>query len=192
MAEQEINYQADLTIDKHNLDVELMTQAQKMMRYSAEHAQSQYNRDQAKRNLDVVRANEDARIRIELTAAQAKFTEAVVDGKVKTSPAYLEAQDAYMKAEYRVSLLLGAVMAMNARRPMLESLVRMIMSDWWAEPRVKGGENMKAGAAMNATEEAISRSNELGTMIPPDQGSVRPPRPTPRTPPPAKVYPWIY
>ncbi len=170
MPGQDFDYQADLAIDKTNLDTELMCQAQRMMRYSAEHAQSQYNRDHAKRNLDVVRANEDARIRTELIAAEVKFTEAVVDGKVKTSPNYQEAQDTYIKAEYRVNLLLGAVMAMNARRVMLESLVRMLMSDWWAEPRVKGIGEMKARTGQAATEEAILKRQ------PP------PMRPTPRVP----------
>lgn len=165
MAEQDFNYQADLAIDKNHLDVELISQAQKMMRYSAEHAQAQYDRDHTKRNLDVVRANEDARIRTELIAAEIKFTEAVVDGRVKTSPNYQEAQDFYIKAEYKVNLLLGVVMAMNARRTMLESLVRMIMSDWWAEPRIKGIGEMKAEAAIKFTEEAIIRNHEFNLNI---------------------------
>jgi hypothetical protein len=183
---QEFNYEADLHIDKSHLDEELMGQAQRMMKYSAAHAQAQYDRDRTKQGLDVTKANLDASIRAELTSSGVKFTEAVVDGKIRTSPSYLEAQEKFMKAGHKVSLLLGAVMAMNARRPMLESLVRMIMSDWWAEPRVKGGEAMKAGAAMNATEEAIVRTTkELGTMISqttttPVLKTPTPTRPTPR------------
>jgi hypothetical protein len=179
----EFDYQRDLAISKNHLDKELIAQAQKMMRYSSEHAQAQYDRDRAKQSLDVVKANLDASIRADLTASQVKFTEAVVDGKIRQSPSYLEAQDRYLKTEHQVNLLLGAVMAMNARRGMLESLVKLFLSGYWSEPRVPGGEEMKAGAALNATETAIMNP-------PPDisealsKVAFAPSKPTPRTPPP--------
>jgi len=178
-----LDFQEDLAIDKNRLDEELMRQAAKMAVYNRFHAQEQYNRDRVKQNLDLVKANLDSIFRAELTAAQVKFTEAVIDGKVKTSPAYLEAQGAFQKAEYKVNVLFGGVLAMNARKGMLESLVRLVISDWYSEPRVVGGEGMKANAANQATEDAALRA---AAAFPPASATpvpAIPPRPTPRVPP---------
>jgi hypothetical protein len=133
-----IDYRRNLEINKHRLDEELTAQAMKMMAVSEAHAQAQYDRDRAKQALDIIKAGLDADIRTELTASQTKFTEAVVDGRIRTAPVYIEAQDKYQKMEYTVNLLLGAVMAFNARRSMLENLVRLFLSGYWSEPNLGG------------------------------------------------------
>ena len=189
----DINFQADLQVDKNRLDEELLGQAQRMFYYNSQHAQAMHDRDRAKQALDVARANTDAAVRESLTASGAKFTEAVVDGQVRTNPYYIRAQDAYLKSEYEVNLLMGAVMAMNARRSMLESLVRLYLSGYWSEPRVPGGEEIKADAAQAGTEASIQRSQKVpigAAMVGPEPGEEpllnRPapvPRPTPRVPP---------
>jgi len=155
-----MDYQKDLEINKNRLDEELLTQAQKMMRYSSEHAQALLNRDKAKLARDITEANLDAAIRAELNDKSLKFTEAVVKGKITTSPTYIEAHEKYLKAEYEVNLLMGGVIAMNARRPMLESLVKLYLNSYWSEPRTGQGQDMKVGASMNATETAILRNKE--------------------------------
>jgi len=163
-----MDYQKDLEINKNRLDYELLTQAQKMMKYSSEHAQAQYNRDKAKLARDITEANLDAAIRAEFNNKQIKFTEAVVKGKILTSPTYIEAQEKCLKAEHEVNLLLGGVMAMNARRPMLESLVKLFLNSYWSEPRVAGGQDMRAQATQKATEDAVLRNAEEG--LPPSGG----------------------
>jgi hypothetical protein len=181
------NFEQELAINKNKLDDELLTQAQKMMRYNSAHAQAMYDRDRAKQALDVTKANLDASIRAELTASGAKFTEAVVDGKIRTSSTYIEAQDKYQKAEHEVNLLLGAVMAMNARKGMLESLVKLFLSGYWSEPRVPGGEAMKAGAVVNAVEESVARGTGAPGFQPtdwPKEAPVVAPPPAPGTAPP--------
>jgi hypothetical protein len=183
-----MDYSKDLEINKHSLDNELLTQAQKMLRYSSEHAQAMYNRDRAKQSLDIVKANLDASIRAELTSAGAKFTEAVVDGKIRTAPTYIEAQEKYQKAEHEVQVLLGAVMAMNARRSMLENLVKLFLSGYWSEPHVAGGQGMKEAASQASTEQAILRSQEMPPQEPAPEVVDKPfARPMPQVPP--KAYP---
>jgi len=149
-----MDYPSDLAIQKHALDAELLDQAQRMFKYSSAHAQAMLNRDKAKQSLDITRANLDASIRSELTAAQVKFTEAVVDGRIRISPTYIQAQDIYQKAEHEVQLLLGAVMAMNARRSMLENLVKLFLGQYWSEPRLEG-RGLAPDIAQDATERAI-------------------------------------
>jgi hypothetical protein len=149
-----MEFEKDLTINKHQLDAELLDQAQRMFRYSSAHAQAMLNRDKAKQSLDITKANLDASIRFELTTAGGKFTEAVVDGKIRTSPTYIQAQEQYQKAEHEVQLLLGAVMAMNARRSMLENLVKLFLGQYWSEPRLEG-RGMAPEIAQADTERAI-------------------------------------
>ena len=149
-----MDYQSDLAIQKHSLDAELLDQTQRMFKYSSAHAQAMLNRDKAKQSLDITRANLDASIRGELTTAQVKFTEAVVDGRIRTSPTYIQAQEHYQKAEHEVQLLLGAVIAMNARRSMLENLVKLFLGQYWSEPRLEG-RGLAADIAQDATERAI-------------------------------------
>lgn len=155
-----LNFEQDLQINKHALDAELLDQAQRMFRYSSAHAQAMLNRDKAKQSLDITKANLDASIRVELTTAGTKFTEAVVDGKIRMSPGYIESQDKYQKAEHEVQLLLGAVMAMNARRSMLENLVKLFLGQYWSEPRLEG-RGLAPDIAQNATERAIMQSQDF-------------------------------
>lgn len=157
-----MDFQKDLKINKNRLDEELMAQAQKMMRYSSEHAQAQYDRDRAKQALDVTKANLIQSIRAEALAKGEKMgaggvTDAVVDARLRSSPTYIEIQGKLNEAELKVNIVFGAVMAFQARKGMLESLVKLFLAGYWSEPRVEGGENMRAGAAMAATEEAILR-----------------------------------
>ena len=166
--EVEFSFETDLRIDKHNLDEELVSQANKMMRYSKAHAQAQFDRDRAKQNLDQCKARLDSEARDELNrivddkGKTVKYTEAVVDGKVKTHPDYLEAVDRYNKAEYKVNVMFGGVMAMNARRPLLEDLVRLYSQGYWSTPSVRGDRRHGLGqeATQTDTEAAIIRSQE--------------------------------
>jgi len=155
MSERKFDYESDLAIDKHKLDEELLLQAQKMMRYSLAHAQAQLDRDKAKQALDITKAELDQSIRTELSASGSKFTEAVIDSKIKTSPNYIEAQERLREAEHDVNVTFAGVMAMNARRPILEDLVKLYLSSYWSEPHVQGDSKMKAAASQKATEKSI-------------------------------------
>jgi len=158
----ELNFERDLYINKDLLDEELVQQPNRMMAYAKQLAQAQLNRDKAKQSLDVTRANLDSSIRAELTAAQAKFTEAVVDGRIRTSPTYIEAQDRYHKAEHDVSLLMGAVSALASRRSMLENLVKLYLSGYWSSPRVEGTD--KATMSLRSTEANILAGVAMDAM----------------------------
>ena len=173
-----MEYQADLTINKHALDTELLDQAQRMFRYSSAHAQAMLNRDKAKQSLDVTKANLDASIRNELITAGTKFTEAVVDGKIRTSPTYIRDQDKFMQAEYQVNLHFGGVLAMNARRSMLENLVKLFLGQYWSEPRLEG-RGLASDIAQAGTERAIMQGQNFGLS----EVKSTPPRP-PMAPPP--------
>jgi len=75
---------------------------------------------------------------------------------------------------------MGGVMAMNARRSTLESLVKLFLSGYWSEPRVEGIQDVKAGASIGATEAAILREPPLTAKAEPFRAA----RPMPQAPPP--------
>lgn len=177
--EEDFNYLEDLHIDKYRLDEELILQPKKMIKYNTAHAQAVLDRDRAKQNLDVVKAELDSEIRDFFRSRDIKFTEAVVDGKIKTSEKYKEALNKFQEAEYNVNIKFSAVMAMNARRPILEDLVRLYLSGYWAEPRVgKEGAEMKASASQASTVDSIMRSQEIPNSSKPPT----PVRPLPKPP----------
>lgn len=163
--EVEFDFEADLHIDKHNLDEALVNQSTKMMRYNKAHAQAMFDRDRAKQNLDQCKARLDSEIRAELNAMKdeagkpVKYTEAVVDGRVKTHPDYMEALDRLNKAEYKVNVLFGGVMAMNANRPLLADLVRLYLDGYWSSGRTNVAQQGPK-ATQADTEAAVMRSQE--------------------------------
>ena len=159
-----MDFEKDLTINKNSLDQELIEQAHKMLWYSSAHAQAMYDRDRAKQGVDITKAGLDATIRAELNASGTKFTEAVVDGKIRQHPNFIDAQDKYQKAELEVNLLMGVVMAMNARRSMLENLVKLYLNGYWAEPRVGDAEVMTRPTV--ASEQAIIQAQSKAPTQP--------------------------
>jgi hypothetical protein len=161
--EIEFDFEADLHIDKNNLDEEIVAQPNMMMKYSVFHAQAQLDRDRAKQNLDQTKARLNHSIREAAKEAGEKFgaggvTDSVVDARIRQHPDYIEARDRYDKAEYKVNVLFGGVMAMNARRPLLEELVRLYLNGYWSTPRPQG--DFGSQASQVDTEAAIMRGRE--------------------------------
>jgi len=192
--EPDYDFQGDLAIDKHALDDELVAQARKMMRYSMAHAQAQLDRDRAKQRRDLVEAELDKKARQEHEALglpsssrSSGPTEATVLNWIRSQPKYKKAQEERLEAEYKVNVLFGAVMAMNARRQLLEDLVRLYLSSYWSTPRQQPGGQL---GSQSDTEEAILRAAEgYPSVEQPEQK----PRPTPTpirpTPSPAPAAP---
>jgi len=170
--EVDFDFETDLHIDKDALDEEIVGQANKMMRYSKAHAQAQLDRDRAKMNRDQVEARLDAQARREYeslglpsSSRTGGPTEATITGWVRRHSDYIEAVERYNKAEYQVNILFGGVMAMNARRPLLEDLVRLWSQGYWSTPRAQA--DRPYGPRPNTqmdTEAAIIRSQEEAAM----------------------------
>ncbi len=159
-----------LDVTKANLDSRIRMEATQaeiqanadIDHWTAQEAEAKAAKNQV--NLEICQKN---KIIAQQAKAQAKLTESAIDAKIRSSPSFIEAQTKLQEAEYIVNLTFAGVMAMNARRPCLEDLVRLFLSGYWAEPRVQGGEGMKAGAAQEASEAVILRGQELPTEINP-------------------------
>lgn len=187
-----IDYMADLAIDKYALDDEWLDQSIKMMRYSELHSQAIYDRDRAKQALDIAKANADASVRTSAASSGEKVTEALVEGRVRNSIGYIEAKDAYMKAEYKVNLFMGAVSAFQfGRKAALENLVRLHLASYFSNPVSPEGAGAveETAAAKRTVGQEAALAKEMGSKPGPTPVSAPSvaPRPTPVAPTPTPV-----
>lgn len=131
---KELDYKTDLEIDPDALDVEWLNQAQTFMKYAVEATEARAKLDRAKENLDVVKAEQDAIVRAELTKAGGKVTEAIVYSAIIQKPAYREASENVIEKKYDADLLISAVRAFDQRKETLENLVRLQGQQYFAGP----------------------------------------------------------
>jgi len=132
-----MNYEEDIRIDETALDVEWLRQASLMMKYSKHLAHLLHEKDLVKVDLDLVKARLDKSIRTKPSNYGIdKITETVVTNTIITQEDYLEAQAAYMQAEYEVNIAQAAVNAFNARKTALENLVRLFGQQYFAGPTI--------------------------------------------------------
>jgi len=138
-----LNYQEDLNIDQHQLELEWLSIAKQIMTYSEAFAQAIYDRNRAKESLDATKADLDSGIRMAASTAGEKITEAVVSNRMQVKPTHIEALQNLHKADYVVDLLRGAVAAFQAKKSALENLVRLFGMKYYAEPYDPSGSNTK-------------------------------------------------
>lgn len=177
----EPNFEADLAIDKNRLDEEWLRIAQDLMRYGVLLGQAIYDHNRAKQSLDVTMANLDASIRNEFNTATppVKFTEAMVDGKIRSAATYIEAQDKLFKASRSMQLHQQAVYAFQAKRAALENLVKLYLNNYWAEPKSPMAQEGLDQAYHKAVSDAIPPET---LRKPPEQA----PKPMPKRPQPLR------
>lgn len=132
-----MNYEQDIEIDETALDIEWLNQPGLMMRYARHLAQMRRDLDEAKQNLDVVKAEVDRNIR-EFPEKYGidKLTEGSVNSAVLTSKKYKEAQEKYLNAKFEADMAQGAVNAFEQRKTALENLVKLNGQQYFASPKV--------------------------------------------------------
>lgn len=131
------DYQSDLAIDKHNLDVECARQPILFMRYGELWASAVRERDKAKRAISVVRA----RVEKEVRASPAdydldKITEAAVKSAVEMAVDVVSVEQDFIEKQYEVNILSLAVEGFRDRRKELENLINLMRMLYWPEPKV--------------------------------------------------------
>jgi len=151
-----MNYEKEIIIDCDALDLEWLEQPRLFMKYAKHSAQCMRTLDEAKERLDVAKAEEDKNIRENPEDyGIAKITEAVVQATILTTPAYKEANAAFIEAKYEADIARSAVNAFNQRKDALENLVRLHGQQYFAGPRVP----------RNIKEESDKRKEALNSRI---------------------------
>jgi len=123
LKDKDYDYNTDLEIDKYSLDMECMDQPRKFAKWSELLADAIKEKDTLKAKLSLnIRTNPEA-------YGLGKTTESGVQSAI-------ESDEEYIQARYNVNVLTGAKDAMEQRRSMIEYLIKLFLSGYWAEPRI--------------------------------------------------------
>ena len=132
-----IDYEKDTKIDPDALDLECLGQADLMMKYSRHCADMEDVRDRAKENLEFVKAEMDSDIRKNPENYKLeKVTDKAVESLIPLQDHYRSASIAYLDAKHEYNVARGAVDAIEGRKSMLESLIKLHGQSYFAGPNV--------------------------------------------------------
>ena len=132
------DYLEDLKIDKYNLDREWMRQPMLYMKWAEAWAQAVLERDRAKEQLEVVKAELDSAIR----QAPAEFgivgkpTESAISNAITKHSQYRRAYSNYVEATKAANVLAGAKEAMAHKKKALEGITELMVAGYYAEPNI--------------------------------------------------------
>ncbi len=134
----ELDYQRDLHIDESALDVEWLSQASLMMRYSKELASAERDMTRMKEKQSVVRAELDRDIRLnpDKFGIDSKVTEAVIMSTILLNQKYKDVSGDLIDAQYEFAMTKGAVQAVQQRKDALQDLVRLHGQKYFAGPNI--------------------------------------------------------
>ena len=131
-----MSYKDELTIDKHNLDVEWINQSKVFAKWGEELVYAQERTDKAKANLDLIKAQTDSKIRANNIGG--KTTESQILNMIIQDPEYQKAIVEHIEAKKQEGIIEIARKAFEFQRnKALDRLTDLFLSNYWAEPRGK-------------------------------------------------------
>lgn len=134
---KDYDYNQDIEIDKYSLDTECIDQPRKFMKWASLLADALKERDEAKQFLKVTETKISLEIRSDPKSfGLDKITESAVESVVINQKQVVEAGQRLIDAQYNVNILSAAKEAQEQRRSMLENLIKLFLSGYWAEPRI--------------------------------------------------------
>lgn len=141
-------YEIDLEIDKYSLDTECMDQARKFAKWARLLADAIKEKDMLKSRLSLnIRTNPEV-------YGLGKTTESGVQSAI-------ESDKEYIQARYNVNVLTGAKDAMEQRKSMIEYLIKLFLSGYWAEPKIPQKE-MEEIASISTEEQKQELRKRMG------------------------------
>lgn len=130
----------DLSIDTDTLDEEWKEQPVLYGKHAEKVANARLNLDEAKSNLEVVKAELDKTIRESPEDYDIpKVTEAAVQATILLQEEYKESLKAVHMAQYTLNLHSGYLNALDHRKKALEKLVDLFLADYFSAPRQSKG-----------------------------------------------------
>lgn len=128
----------DLSIDEHNLDSSMTTQAGLYGYYSMLYAKAQLEADHAKNRAEVAKARAYKDIRSRLIGKGAKFSESLLDAEVTLNERYQDALELAAKYKMQAEMLRQALEALKQRRDMLVQKGKIRLEEGRGELFLKG------------------------------------------------------
>jgi len=126
-----------LDIDILNLDKEWLLQPKIFYKYSKQYAMVRKKLEEAKIELEVVRADLDKAVRKnpEKYGISGKPTETAISGAVLLTKTYQEAQQKVIDLKYQADIYSAAVSALIQRKDALENEVRLFGQSYFSIPK---------------------------------------------------------
>jgi len=132
-----MDYESDVRIDESALDIECLEQPNLMMKYALLAAEADKEVDLAKEALDLIDAELDTVIRTSPERYEiTKLTEAVVANTILQQDEHKRATRRVIDAKFNAKIASGAVKAIDAKKSMLETLVKLHGQQYFAGPSV--------------------------------------------------------
>lgn len=156
-------YEEDLKIDKFSLDAECIDQPRKFMKWASLLADAMKERDETKQSLNLIRTEISLKARSNPSMFGIdKVTEASIQAAVDSDGNVTKTSDRLIQTQYNVNVLGAAKEAMEQRRSMLENLIKLFLSGYWAEPRVpkQDQEDLTAVGTKEQKQELKKRMNK--------------------------------
>ena len=126
-------YESDVFIDIHALDEELFRQRSLFIKWAEKLANATTERDRIKNKLELLRGEVALDIREHSDAYKFKITEETVKSLVETAPEIVEIKEELLQANEKVNILTAARMAIEQKKSMLESVVKLYQTGYWGE-----------------------------------------------------------
>jgi hypothetical protein len=130
------DYNQDLEIDFSRLDENWRDHSANYMQWSEKWVNAVAERDRAKENLDVVKAELDREVR-DSTLGK-KPTETAITAMITMHSKHRAAVEQLNTANEKVNLLASAKSAFDHRKKALEGLTQLWVNGYWSEPKVAG------------------------------------------------------
>ena len=135
---EDVDFERDMGLDQHALDVEWLRQASLFQKYSIVYANASADRDEAKEKLLRTDAEIDLEVRTDYQSFgfDSKPTEPAIKAAVLLDDRHIKAVAEFNEASRNASILQGAKTALEHKKAALERLSSLYLSGYWADPRV--------------------------------------------------------
>lgn len=130
----------DFQIDVNRLDEEWVRQPELYRRYAEAAADAKRVHEEAKNDLEVIRADVEQMVRKNPESfGLAKTTEGAIKTAIDLNEKVREAEEAVIEARHAMDVMQAAVGALDHRKSALGDLVRLFLADYFSKPQVDEG-----------------------------------------------------
>jgi hypothetical protein len=131
------NYKKDLTIDKFSLDQEWINQPLLFCEWAEKAVEASFERDKAKEQLDLIRAELDGKIRTNPSDyGLEKVTESAIANAIIQTSEYKKANNAFLEAVKDTRTYDVARESFDHKKKALEKLTDLFLAGYWSEPKI--------------------------------------------------------
>lgn len=153
-------YNDDLKIGFSKLHINWRDQSTNYMKWSEKWVNAVSYRDHIKENLDVLKAELDAKYRQELSTDK-KPTEVAISSAITNDEDYKLQQQQLIDANETVNLLVSAKGAFEHRKKALEGLTQLWVNGYWSDPKIPSEAKTHFESDFENQKQLLSKNKRL-------------------------------